>query len=185
MTAHAWQITDPATGVTLRAEPADAAAHAELLHTWMNEPHVVPWWQLDRPLPDIRAYLAGLTHLQPWIVSADGRAFGYVETYRVADDPLASYYPVHDGDVGWHLLVGPPDVLGTGLPRALGRVFVDYLLGLGQRVVCEPDIRNTRMHAYCRRLGFHSMGEVDLPDKRALLMVCDRVSVEHVREVAR
>ncbi|WP_129668959.1 GNAT family N-acetyltransferase [Phytoactinopolyspora endophytica] len=176
----------PLTTTRIEAEPADVDRHGELIHDWMNRAHVVPWWELDKPLDEIRAYLAGLTHLQPWVVSADGTPFGYVETYRVADDPLAGHYPARPTDVGWHLLVGPERFLGSGMPRLLGWAFLAYQLGFltttagghphhGDRVVCEPDARNSRMHAFCRRLGFHAIGEVDLPDKRALLMVCHRL----------
>lgn len=172
--------------VRLDVEPADADRHGALVHDWMNRPHVAPWWELDHPLPEVHAYLAGLTHLQPWIVAANGVPFGYVETYRVPEDPLAAYYPARDTDVGWHLLVGPDEFLGSGIPRLLGQAFVAFLLGRlgghphgGDRVVCEPDIRNHRMHAYCRTLGFHPIGEVDLPDKRALIMVCDGRSGIH------
>ncbi|NEE03864.1 GNAT family N-acetyltransferase [Phytoactinopolyspora halotolerans] len=173
--------------VRIDVAPVDIERHGALIHGWMNRPHVAPWWELDKPLEDVCAYLDGLTHLQPWVVSADGEPFGYVETYRVGEDALAAYYPVRPTDVGWHLLVGPERFLGSGIPRLLGRAFLAFQLGLptaktgddarphrGDRVVCEPDIRNTRMHAFCRSLGFHSIGEVDLPDKRALLMVCAR-----------
>ncbi|WP_166352616.1 GNAT family N-acetyltransferase [Phytoactinopolyspora limicola] len=175
-----WSATLPGSAVRLDIEPVDPDRHAQLVHGWMHRPHVIPWWQLDRPLDEIHHYLAGLTHLRAWIVSADGVPFGYVETYRAVDDPLAGYYLARTSDVGWHLLVGPERFLGSGLPRLLGYTFVADLLGLagpsgvhhGDRVVCEPDVRNTRMHTFCRRLGFHPIGTIDLPEKRALLMAC-------------
>ncbi|AYY14609.1 N-acetyltransferase [Actinobacteria bacterium YIM 96077] len=169
-----WTATVAGSAVTLAALPARADEHGELVHDWMNRAHVAPWWQLDRSLDEIRAYLTGLTHLQPWIVYADGRPFGYVETYRAVEDDLASYYAARPGDVGWHLLIGPEDVLGSGLARLLGHAFLAYLFTRGDRVVCEPDVRNARMHAFCRRLGFEAMAEIGLPDKRALLMSCSR-----------
>ncbi|NDL60624.1 GNAT family N-acetyltransferase [Phytoactinopolyspora mesophila] len=183
---HSWSVVLPGSTVRIGVAPVEVDRHAELIHDWMNRPHVVPWWQLDRPLDDVRAYLRGLTHLQPWLVAADGVPFGYVETYRATEDPLSSHYRARPTDVGWHLLVGPQEFIGTGTPRLLGRAMLAYLLGVhddarsdghrhrGDRVVCEPDIRNTRMHAYCRKLGFRSIGEAELPDKKALLMACER-----------
>lgn len=161
-------------GVTITAQRATVAAHAVLVHGWMNQAHVAPWWQLDRPLPEIRDYLSGLTHLSPWIIAADGEPFGYVETYRVSDDSLANTYPAREDDVGWHVLVGPQRFIGTGVPRLMGRAVLAYLLRLGRRAVCEPDVRNARMLTFCRRLGCQPLGEVELPDKRAALMACDR-----------
>jgi RimJ/RimL family protein N-acetyltransferase len=41
-----------------------------------------------------------------------------------------------------------------------------------ERVVVEPDARNTKIHALNERLGFQPAGVVDLPDKQALLSFC-------------
>ncbi|PSL08203.1 RimJ/RimL family protein N-acetyltransferase [Haloactinopolyspora alba] len=173
-----WSVTLPGATTALTFRPARADADAELIHDWMHRPHVVPWWQLDRALDGIRAYLDGLEHLWPWVVSAGDVAFGYVETYRVADDPLAAAYPALPGDVGWHVLVGPQEQLGTGTPQLLARVTLAALLGHGDRAVCEPDVRNARMLAFCRGLGLRHDGEIDLPDKRAALLTCTRAEFD-------
>jgi RimJ/RimL family protein N-acetyltransferase len=153
---------------------ADVDAHLELVHGWMNEPHVAPWWNLAVSRDEIRAYLSQLRHVEPWIACLDGVPFGYVETYRVADDPLASHYRFDSEDRGWHVLVGDTDFLGTGASRELGRVVVERLLEQGERVVCEPDVRNARMLAYCHALGGRLQAELELPDKRAALIVWER-----------
>ena len=38
-------------------------------------------------------------------------------------------------------------------------------------MVCEPDVRNTRMLAFCRALGGEVRATLELPDKRAALVV--------------
>lgn len=172
MRPRAWRAT--LDGVQLTATRVRPDEHVDLIHDWMNREHVAPWWQLDRPLPEVCDYLAGLTHLTPWLIATDGVPFAYVETYRVADDPLAEAYPARDDDVGWHVLVGPEEFIGTGIPRLMGRAVLAYLLQFGRRAVCEPDVRNKRMLAYCRRLGCEARGQVALPDKQAALMVCER-----------
>lgn len=169
------------TGITL--EPAAADGHADLLHGWMNQPHVVPWWDIDRSPAGVRAYLEAqlaLPHLDPWIARDDGRPVGYVETYRAAADPLARYYPATAGDRGWHVLVGPPELIGTGVARRLGRTVIAHLLAdpAADRVVCEPDARNIRMIRLCLRLGHLPLAVLELPDKRALLLGCARASFE-------
>ena len=169
-----WQVTLSGTSAEVRFDPVDADRDCALIHDWMNRPHVSPWWELDRPYEQIHDYLTSLTHLRPWLVSTGDVPFGYVETYRVADDPLAAYIRAGDGDLGWHVLVGPQEMLGTGVPRLLGRAVLAYLLNHANRVVCEPDARNARMHTFCERLGHRSLGEVDLPEKRARLMACTR-----------
>jgi RimJ/RimL family protein N-acetyltransferase len=153
---------------------ADPDEHLALLHAWMNEPHVSEWWALAGSPDEVRAYLDALGHLEPWIAYADGVPFAYVETYRVAADPLAEHYRALPDDHGWHVLVGEAGYLGTGVPRELGRVVVDRLLQAGERVVCEPDIRNARMLAFCAALGGEVQAELELPDKRAALVVWER-----------
>ena len=153
---------------------ADVDAHSELVHGWMHAPHVAPWWNLAVSRAGIRTYLAELGHVEPWIAYADGVPFAYVETYRVAEDPLAAHYACDPEDRGWHVLVGDADFLGTDASRELGRVVVDTLLEQGERVVCEPDVRNARMLAYCHALGGQVAAELELPDKRAALIVWER-----------
>ncbi len=164
-------------GITL--DRADPDRHADLLHGWMNQPHVVPWWDVDRSPAGVRAYLetqAALAHLLPWVASADGRPVAYVETYRAAADPLARYYPATAGDRGWHVLVGPPELIGTGLAHRVGRAVMSQLLTDpdADRVVCEPDARNVRMIRLCLRLAHLPLAVLQLPDKRALLLACTR-----------
>ncbi|SEF11701.1 GNAT family N-acetyltransferase [Jiangella alba] len=173
-----WSVTLPGATTELTFAPVRASADTELIHDWMNRSHVVPWWQLGVSAPEIHAYLAGLTHLRPWLVSAGEVPFGYVETYVVADDALARHYPARPGDVGFHLLVGPLSMIGTGVPRLMGRAVLAWLLNHGERAVCEPDVRNGRMLAYCRRLGLTSLGEVELPEKRAAVLACERTEFD-------
>lgn len=163
--------------------PATCERHLALLHAWMQEPHVVPWWGLAGGVEPVRAYLEGqrtLAHLEPWVVSDRGTPFAYVETYRAAQDPLADHYPAQPGDRGWHVLVGPASYLGSGVPAAMARELILRLLREpgASRVVCEPDLRNVRMIAFCRRLGGELAAELDLPDKRAALLIWTREAVE-------
>jgi siderophore synthetase component len=155
---------------------ADPEVHLNLVHRWMNEPHVAPWWGLAGSPSEVRDYLTAqvaLAHLEPWIAYADGVPFAYVETYRAAEDPLAAFYDARGSDRGWHLLVAASHV-GTGVPRELGRFVDDRLLEEGSRVLCEPDERNARMLAFCRALGGEVRETLELPDKRAALIVWER-----------
>lgn len=177
-----------ADGSRLAFEPLALDRHLPLVHGWMHQPHVAPWWQLDGALDEVAAYLQGqlaLDHLRPWIATVDGRPFGYVETYRADRDPLAEAVAASavdaslgDGDRGWHVLVGPPDDVGTGLGRLLGRaVLAGAFADPGvRRVVCEPDERNHRMIRHCEALGHVDLGHLAFGDKTAALLACPRAS---------
>lgn len=156
--------------------PLDLEADLELVHGWMQQPHVVAWWELGGPLEVVREFLlaqAALAHLDQWIVADDERnPFAYVETYRVPDDPLGVLYDAQPGDRGFHLLVGPPERLGSGVAQTLVSHLVARLLGqFGiSRIVCEPDARNARMLALCRALGAEELARLELPDRTRVLL---------------
>jgi RimJ/RimL family protein N-acetyltransferase len=182
-----WTVTLPRAPYPLRFEVADPDRHAALLHDWMHQPHVAPWWGADRDLDATAAYVHRQRtsgHLVPWIVAhgpdPDGQPFGYTELYRPAEDPLADHFPLTASDRGWHVFVGPPEVLGTGLPRLLGRAVLARLLTIPgvDRVVCEPDELNERMLAFCRALGYEQLATLDLPDKQAALLACTHTAFD-------
>lgn len=170
----------------IAATPVSITDHLALVHHWMQEPHVAPWWGLAGPVEDVGAYLAAqddAPHLQAWIASVDRQPFAYVETYLAGEDPLAdqlraagSAVELGATDRGWHLLVGNPAELGTGSARLLGRAVLHHLFTdpTVQRVVCEPDARNGRMLRYCAALGHEELDRVDLPAKRAAILAVSR-----------
>ncbi|GAB3980984.1 desferrioxamine E synthetase DesD [Actinoallomurus acanthiterrae] len=51
-----------------------------------------------------------------------------------------------------------------------------------RRVVVEPDVRNTAVHALNAAVGFEVAGTVSLPGKQALLSVCTRERYEATRD---
>ena len=59
-------------------------------------------------------------------------------------------------------------------PASSGRVILERLFAEGERVLCEPDERNARMLAFCRALGGEVRATLELPDKRAALIVWER-----------
>ena len=52
-------------------------------------------------------------------------------------------------------------IAGSGMPNA-------------DRIVVEPDVRNTAVHAKNAEVGFERVADVQLPDKRAAFSVCTR-----------
>ncbi|MFJ6216280.1 GNAT family N-acetyltransferase [Streptomyces sp. NPDC092296] len=147
----------------------------------MNDPAVAEFWRLDGP-PEtterhLRAQLAGDGHSVPCVGLLDGRPMSYWEVYRADLDPLALHYPARPHDTGIHLLLGPADTRGRGIGSTLLDALAARILQSRPhctRVVAEPDVRNAPSVAAFRRAGFHCAAELDLPDKRAALMIRDR-----------
>jgi RimJ/RimL family protein N-acetyltransferase len=76
-----------------------------------------------------------------------------------------------------HLLIGGvadrARGIGTLLLHAVADLVLDHRPSCA-RVVAEPDLRNTPSVAAFLSAGFRFAAELDLPDKRAALMVRDR-----------
>ncbi|MHC5704394.1 GNAT family N-acetyltransferase [Streptomyces tirandamycinicus] len=152
-----------------------------LISRWMNDPAVAAFWELAGPESvtehHLGSQLAGDGRSVPCLGVLDGVPTGYFEIYRADLDPLARHYPARPHDTGIHLLIGGVADRGRGVGTALLRATADHVLARRPhcaRVVAEPDLRNTPSVAAFLSAGFRFSAEVDLPGKRAALMVRDR-----------
>jgi acetyl CoA:N6-hydroxylysine acetyl transferase len=181
----AFEERDVRFGSVIWARPVEPGLDTGLVHHWMHQPHVEKWWEMAWPAERIRDYLQG-QHDDPtrsaYVGFVDDDAVGYLEVYDPAHDVLGEHYPVQPGDVGAHVLIGEERYLGrysVALGFAVNR-FLFQLPGV-HRVVGEPDARHHRFLSLLAFLGFRKDGEIDLPDKRAALMVCEQATFERLR----
>ncbi|MES5818353.1 GNAT family N-acetyltransferase [Streptomyces sp. RG80] len=161
--------------------PVDGEGDLPLISRWMNDPAVAAFWGLSgsRNMAEdhVLAQLAGDGRSVPCLGALDGTPMSYWEIYRADLDPLARHYPARPHDTGLHLLIGAATDRARGLGSALLRAVADLTLDKRPacaRVIAEPDIRNTPSVSAFLSAGFRFSAEVDLPDKRAALMVRDR-----------
>ncbi|MDX3577006.1 GNAT family N-acetyltransferase [Streptomyces sp. FL07-04A] len=175
-----WGIARTPVGA-FRLVPVRLDRDLSLVGRWMNDPAVAAFWELSGPhrvtARHLRGQLAGDGRSVPCLGVLDGRPMSYWEIYRADLDPLAGHYPARPYDTGIHLLIGRPADRGRGLGSLLLRAVADLVLaGLPAcaRVVAEPDLRNVPSVAAFLSAGFRYCAELDLPAKRAALMVRDR-----------
>uniref|UniRef100_A0AAU2V0W0 Lysine N-acyltransferase MbtK n=1 Tax=Streptomyces sp. NBC_00003 TaxID=2903608 RepID=A0AAU2V0W0_9ACTN len=152
-----------------------------LLAQWMNDPAVAAFWDLAGPASvtaaHLRNQLDGDGRSVPCLGVLDGTPMSYWEIYRADLDPLARHYPARPHDTGLHLLIGGVADRGRGVGTTLLRAVADLVIDNRPhcpRVIAEPDLRNTPSVSAFLSAGFRFHAEVDLPDKRAALMVRDR-----------
>lgn len=172
-------VTTPA-GV-FQLVPVRIERDLPLISRWMNDPAVAAFWELSGPdavtEDHLRPQLEGDGRSVPCLGVLDGTPMSYWELYRADLDPLARHYPARPHDTGLHLLIGGVSDRGRGLGGTLLRAVADLVLDhrpACARVVAEPDLRNTPSISAFLTGGFRFAAEVDLPDKRAALMVRDR-----------
>lgn len=152
----------------------DPDADLPVLHAWVTARGTGFWGLGDLAPDDLRstyAYVDGLAHHHALLVRADGVPVALGQVYEPALDPVGAVYDVAPGDLGVHVLVGarPPG----GSVAALLAALVDVLAtrpGV-RRLVGEPDAANTAVLRHVRALGFELGPEVDLPTKRARLVL--------------
>ncbi|MFG2523310.1 GNAT family N-acetyltransferase [Streptomyces sp. NPDC048527] len=176
----AWGPVTTRSGV-FQLVPVRIERDLPLISRWMNDPAVAAFWELEGPEAvtekHLRPQLDGDGRSVPCLGVLDGTPMSYWEIYRADLDPLARHYPARPHDTGVHLLIGGVANrgrgLGTGLLRAVAGLVLDHRPPCA-RVVAEPDLRNTPSVSAFLSAGFRFSAEVDLPDKRAALMIRDR-----------
>ena len=176
----AWGPVTTRSGV-FQLVPVRIERDLSLISRWMNDPAVSAFWELEGPQTvtedHLRPQLDGDGRSVPCLGVLDGTPMSYWEIYRADLDPLARHYPARPHDTGVHLLIGGVANrgrgLGTGLLRAVADLVLDHRPPCA-RVVAEPDLRNIPSVSAFLSAGFRFSAEVDLPDKRAALMVRDR-----------
>ncbi|MER7968360.1 GNAT family N-acetyltransferase [Streptomyces sp. NPDC096080] len=177
--AH-WDPVSTPLG-TLELVPVRVDRDIPLISRWMNDPAVAEFWELagapEVTEEHVRSQLSGDGRSVPCLGVLDGTPMSYWEIYRADLDPLARCYPARPHDTGLHLLVGDAADRGHGLGGALIRAVSDLVLDnrpACPRVVAEPDLRNTPSVSAFLTAGFRYSAEVDLPAKRAALMIRER-----------
>lgn len=175
-----WPPADTSAG-SFQLVPVSVDRDLPLITRWMNDPAVAEFWELSgeqRITEDhLRAQVRGDGRSVPCLGVLDGIPMSYWEIYRADLDPVARYYPSRPHDTGVHLLIGGVADRARGLGSVLLRTVSGLVLDnrpACTRVIAEPDLRNTPSIAAFLNAGFRLSAEVELPDKRAALMIRDR-----------
>ncbi|MFE9294665.1 GNAT family N-acetyltransferase [Streptomyces niveus] len=175
-----WGAAGTSAGV-FQLVPVRVERDLTLISHWMNDPAVAAFWELAGPesvtADHLRTQLRGDGRSVPCLGVLDGVPMSYWELYRADLDPLARHYPARPHDTGVHLLIGGVADrgrgIGTTLLRTVSELVLDHRPHCG-RVIAEPDLRNTPSVSAFLSAGFRFSAELDLPAKRAALMIRER-----------
>ena len=150
------------------------AADLPMLRNWLEEPHVTEWWgDAAEQFALVRGDLDDPA-MEQFIVAVGDRPFAYLQCYDPSAWPDNGFGLQPLGTRGMDQFIGEPDMIDRGHGSALIRNFLERLIRSGTpRVVTDPDPANLRAVRAYEKAGFESVGLVDTPDGRALLMVHD------------
>ncbi|MEV5969804.1 GNAT family N-acetyltransferase [Streptomyces sp. NPDC051921] len=168
---------------TVHIRPLDPLRDAELIHPWVTDPKATYWMMQGFQLQDVeREYMAiaANPHHDAFIGLVDGAPAFLMERYDPAKAELVGLYEPQPGDVGMHFLVAPTDSPVHGFTRTVITAVMRELFAdpATTRVVVEPDVRNTAVHALNEAVGFVPEREIQKPEKKALLSFCTRAQFE-------
>ncbi|WBB68094.1 GNAT family N-acetyltransferase [Micromonospora sp. WMMD812] len=169
---------DPRLGeFALRA--LDPDADAPLLHGWVTHPKAAFWLMQDADVARVAEEyrrIAEHPHHDAFLGLHRGRPAFLAERYDPAHVELVGLHDARPGDVGMHFLCAPADSPVHGFTRAVITTVMAWLFAdpATHRVVVEPDVRNTAVHALNAAVGFEVVGTITKPEKDALLSICTR-----------
>lgn len=159
-----------------------------MLHTWLNEPGVVAWWEGDDVSWDavVRDYDPSPPDAtEHWIALLDGRAIGWLQCYPAADEPdeTDAWFAlgIDRTAAGIDYLIGDPADRGRGLGSTMIRAFVrEVVFGLHpdwSQVCAGPFAANEASWRALEKAGFRFVGLIDDRDGPCRLVAVDRAAV--------
>ncbi|TBL37300.1 N-acetyltransferase [Verrucosispora sp. SN26_14.1] len=178
MTELVFTRHDPGLG-EFALRTLDVATDAPLLHRWVTHPKAAFWMMQDADLDRVAAEygaIAAHPHHDAFLGLWRGEPAFLAERYDPARVELVGLYDAQPGDVGMHFLCAPTDTPVHGFTTAVITAVMAWLFTdpATRRVVVEPDVRNTAVHALNAAVGFEVTGPIDKPEKTALLSICTR-----------
>jgi aminoglycoside 6'-N-acetyltransferase len=156
-------------GATLTFRPL-RRADFPLLARWLADPVVARWWDhetspqaLER---DFGPSVDGRDPAEMFIASVDGREFGFIQRYALADEPeyraeLSAICALDPAAISVDYLIGEPDMRGRGL----GAAMIAACVAGAVEVVVPVVAGNVASWRALERAGFERVAEADLePD---------------------
>ena len=152
-----------------------------MLHEWLSRPHVAEWWEkpstCDEVLEEYGPVVSGEDSTRAYIVQLDDAPIGFIQAYVAMDSPEGWWEGEKDpGVLGIDQFLANADQLNRGLGTAMIRAFIRFLFEDPEvtRIQTDPSPENARAIRCYEKAGFRPLKEVDTPDGRALLMICER-----------
>ena len=160
-----------------------AADDLELMHEWLQRPHVRKWWGEHETYEQVAEhYLPAIEGNEPtdlYVILLDDREIGCIQTYLAADytDWAAACLAETAGAAGVDLFIADEDLIGKGIGSEALRVFTrDVVFACARTVACiaDPDVRNTASIRAFEKAGFRGIGQFRDPSDNQMHILLRR-----------
>lgn len=153
-----------------------------MLHDWLNRPHIVEWWQGNRPtLQQVRDHylprVLARENVTPYIGLLDGKPLAYAQSYVALGAGGGWWEDETDPGVrGIDQSIAYPELLGRGFGTQLVRALVSLLFDNPRvtKVQTDPAPANLRAIRCYEKAGFRRVREILTPDGPAIYMLQHR-----------
>lgn len=164
---------------TFALRPVKYLDDMPLLYKWMHAEHVVDQWQLHLPMPQLKTHFEKMLaddHQRLYLILCDDKPIGYTEIYETARDRLSQYYKAKETDMGWHILLGDPAVVGKGYLKPTGMMISKFIFEHteAKKIVVEPDSKVEVYQWIADSFAYHVQRLIEMPEKTASLYFCNR-----------
>lgn len=165
----------------------DLVTDIDLLHKWMNYSHVAKIWELNFDILKLKQHFNDLFEKEiyktPYIAFMNDIPIGYFEQYWAKYDRISKFVDVNEFDQGVHFLIGEKKDL------KLTFNFIETFCKMAyasnnktDRILGEPNIKNTLISKYCHKLGFEIKGTINFPHKTSNFLVQKRTDFFKILE---
>ena len=164
---------------TFALRPVKYPDDMPLLYKWMHAEHVVDQWQLHLPMPQLKTHFEKMLaddHQRLYLILCDDKPIGYTEIYETARDRLSHYYKAKETDMGWHILLGDPAVVGKGYLKPTGLMISKFIFEHteAKKIVGEPDSKVEVYQWLADSFAYKVQRLIEMPEKTAALYFCNR-----------
>jgi len=164
---------------TFALRPVKYPDDMPLLYKWMHAEHVVDQWQLHLPMPQLKTHFEKMLaddHQRLYLILCNDEPIGYTEIYETARDRLSQYYKAKEADMGWHILLGDPAVVGKGYLKPTGMMISKFIFEHteAKKIVAEPDSKVEVYQWIADSFAYRVQRLIEMPEKTASLYFCNR-----------
>ncbi len=157
----------------------DTPEQVQLLHGWLNAPHVAERWDGPLTLAAVQeSYFKDEGEkCERFLVYLDGQPLAYIQSYIACLCSEGWWEDITDpATVGIDFFIGEVGKLNHGLGTAMLKAFARKLFSNPSvnRIISDPSPENPRSIAALQKAGFTRLGDITTPDGAAVLLEMKR-----------